>query len=212
MDIIDIGSLPDNLALDADICIVGSGPAGLAIASELAGSNARVVILESGGLREDEAADALNEFESVGQPRVATGWKTCNRIFGGTSHTWSGRCAEFDDIDYAHRDWVPHSGWDLGRADLAPFIRRAARHLGLESGASGPARPALPQGAGVRSQAGIPHHLGVQPGGQPSARLHPLRPPLPQPPCRRRNAHPAQRHRHADRRQPGRHAGGGGGG
>lgn len=146
MDIADLDTLPAGLALETDVCIVGSGPAGLTIASELAGSGARVLILESGGLQEDAAADALNEFESVGQPRVATGWKTRNRIFGGTSHTWSGRCAEFDDIDYAARDWVPHSGWDITRAELAPFIRRAARHLGLQSGgldsgASGPPPP-----------------------------------------------------------------------
>ena len=134
MDIADVESLQAGLAIHADVCIVGSGPAGLTIASELGGSGAHVLILESGGLQEDAAADALNEFESVGQPRVVTGWKTRNRVFGGTSHTWSGRCAEFDDIDYAPRDWVPHSGWDIARAELAPFIRRAARHLGLESG------------------------------------------------------------------------------
>lgn len=139
MDVATVESLPAGTAIDTDVCIVGSGPAGLTIASELAGSGARVLILESGGLQEDAAADALNQFESVGQPRVATGWKVRNRVFGGTSHSWSGRCAELDDIDYAVRDWVPHSGWDIGRAELAPFIRRAARHLGLESGAIDPA-------------------------------------------------------------------------
>ncbi len=138
MDITDLESLPPDPALDADICIVGSGPAGLTVASELAGSGARVLILESGSLKEDDAADALNAFDSVGHPRATTEWKTRNRIFGGTSHTWSGRCAEFDDIDYARRDWVPGSGWDLPRSEMAPFIRRAARHLGLEAGDASP--------------------------------------------------------------------------
>ena len=60
-----------------------------------------------------------------------------NRIVGGTSHTWSGRCAPFDEIDFEMRDWVPFSGWPFGLEQLTPYFERAAAYLGLAFGAGG---------------------------------------------------------------------------
>jgi choline dehydrogenase-like flavoprotein len=53
-----------------------------------------------------------------------------NRTVGGTSLTWSGRCAPLDDIDFTVRSWVPHSGWPITRAELDPFFDRAPSYLG----------------------------------------------------------------------------------
>jgi len=61
-------------------------------------------------------------------------WQVRNRIVGGTSHTWSGRCAPFDDIDLQPRDWVPYSGWPFRIDDLIPYFDRGAKHLGLGAG------------------------------------------------------------------------------
>ncbi len=47
------GIAPDEV-LTADICIVGAGPAGIAIALELSGTGLDVVLLESGGLAREE--------------------------------------------------------------------------------------------------------------------------------------------------------------
>ena len=88
-------ALPDFLR--CDICIIGTGPAGATIARELSNTPLRVTILESGGTERQEETDALNEIESVGWPRVMDQWLVRNRIVGGTSNTWSGRCAPFDE-------------------------------------------------------------------------------------------------------------------
>jgi choline dehydrogenase-like flavoprotein len=82
---------------DCDICIIGSGPAGGTIARELSKNRLRVTVLESGGFERQDHTDALNEIESVGRPRVMDQWLVRNRIVGGSSHTWAGRCAPFDD-------------------------------------------------------------------------------------------------------------------
>ena len=68
----DARGVPDGSRLDTDLCIVGGGAAGLTLAQSLAGRRLRVLLLESGGLRREPEADALNEGE-VGDPRHSPG-------------------------------------------------------------------------------------------------------------------------------------------
>src|SRR5258708_2821036 len=91
----DDDTLPDFLR--CNVGVIGTGPAGVTIARELSNTSRRVTILESGRADRQEEADALNEVENVGWPRVMDQWLVRNRIVGGTSTTWTGRCAPFDD-------------------------------------------------------------------------------------------------------------------
>src|ERR1700730_6888297 len=125
-------AIPD--ALRCDVCIIGSGPAGMTIARELSGTSLRVTLLESGGAERQEEGDTLNEIESVGWPRVMDQWLVRNRVVGGSSSTWTGRCAPFDDIDFQSRDWVPYSGWPFTINDMMPYIDRSSKYLGLGIG------------------------------------------------------------------------------
>ena len=121
--------IPDGL--ECDVCVVGSGPAGSTIARELSNTALRVVVLESGGTERQPAVDELNEIENIGWPRRMDQWLVRNRILGGSSHTWWGRCSPFDPIDFEERDWVPYSGWPFSRQDLDGYLDRAGIHLGL---------------------------------------------------------------------------------
>lgn len=127
----DLRELSLQADLHCDICIIGSGPAGATIARELAQSSAQIVLLESGGTERQASVDELNEIENVGWPRTLDQWLLRNRIVGGSSHTWTGRCAPFDEIDFEQREWVPYSGWPFGRDELLPYLRRTPRYLGL---------------------------------------------------------------------------------
>ncbi len=131
MPVRDLRAISRDEHLDADFCIVGSGPAGATVALELAHTKARVLLVESGGLKREAGTDALNEIESVGWPRVMDQWLVRNRMLGGTSNTWAGRSAAFDEIDYEPRDWVPHSGWPFKADELTPYLGRSAARLGL---------------------------------------------------------------------------------
>ena len=119
---------------ECDVCIVGSGPAGATLAAELSGSSLRVTLLESGGRTRLAEADALDEIENVGRRRTENQWAVRNRIVGGSSHTWGGRCAPLDEVDFERRNWIPFSGWPIRREDLAPYMVRSAAHLGLAVG------------------------------------------------------------------------------
>ncbi|MFE3755030.1 GMC oxidoreductase [Nocardia tengchongensis] len=134
MHIDDLSAVRDS-ELTADLCIIGSGPAGLTLAAELAGSSLRVLVLESGGRELTPDGDALNDIENVGAARAQPYRNARNRILGGSSHTWSGRCAPLDELDFARRSWVPFSGWPIGSSEVEPYLDRAAAHLGLGYGA-----------------------------------------------------------------------------
>jgi len=111
--------------LAADLCIVGAGAAGIALALELAQSGLEVLLVESGGLKAERRTQALYAG-TVTNPRLhSPPDRYRQRRFGGTTTIWGGRCLPFDDIDFEYRSYVDHSGWPLGPQALAPYYPRA---------------------------------------------------------------------------------------
>ena len=117
--------------LHADLCIVGSGAAGLAIAREFLGTRWCVLVLESGESRRTGHADELNNAQCGHLPHTGAVDGRA-RIFGGATTAWGGQLIPLRQSEIAKRDWIPHSGWPLSLSDLAPYYRRAERLLGVE--------------------------------------------------------------------------------
>lgn len=130
MSIVDFREMDANAVLETDICIIGTGPAGIGIAAQFVDSSTRVLLLESGGLARDARYEALNKSESIGARRTSHELVR-TRGFGGTSALWTGRCGVFDEIDYQRRPWLAVSGWPISHATLEPFFDRAGILLGL---------------------------------------------------------------------------------
>ena len=130
MPIVDtrIGHTGDSIA--ADLCIIGSGPAGLTLARALADTRLRVLVVESGGLEPDPQTQALNQIEQVGQPWRG-GFMTRLRLVGGTSNLWPGRCMRLGPLDLGPRDWLGLPGWPIGTEMLDRYYPAAARILRL---------------------------------------------------------------------------------
>jgi choline dehydrogenase-like flavoprotein len=168
--IVDARRVEAGAEIEADLCIVGAGPAGIALALELAGGSARVVVLESGGLSYDLAAQALNEGELAGVPYFPL-QATRLRALGGTTNHWGGLARVFEERDFERRSWVPRSGWPIGNDDLEPFWPRAARFLrlptddfGLDEWRERSPREPLPLWGAVETrttQVVAPEHLRV---------------------------------------------------
>lgn len=123
----DTSEFADGQALTADLCIVGAGAAGIAIALELIDSGIDVLLLEAGGLEAEAETQALYAGTVVDEKLHSPPDRYRQRRFGGTTTIWGGRCLPFDDIDFEQRDFVPYSGWPLTRASLLPFYPRANR-------------------------------------------------------------------------------------
>lgn len=118
-------TLPPGAVLEADICIVGGGAAGLSLASALDGSGLSVLLLEAGGRKFDPAAqEGLRGEVAEGSPHSPPHMYR-RRVLGGATAIWGGRCVPLDPIDLEHRDWVPRSGWPIGWDDLARYYPRA---------------------------------------------------------------------------------------
>lgn len=121
---LDARGVADGSELDADVCVVGAGPAGITIARELDGTDLRVVVLESGGFAVDGATQDLARGEIAGHayPPLES---SRLRVFGGTTAHWNGWCRPLDAVDFEARPSVPGSGWPIGLRDLEPYYRRA---------------------------------------------------------------------------------------
>jgi choline dehydrogenase-like flavoprotein len=131
MKFIDLKERELPAPIRVDLCIIGSGPAGVTIANEFSGSNIQVVIIEGGGFEQTPAHKALYEVENAGIPRTSPQDLVRNRIIGGSSHSWNGRCVSFDSIDLETRAWVPHSGWPITLTDIQPVLDRSRKLLGI---------------------------------------------------------------------------------
>lgn len=121
---VDALSLPDGRAVEADVCIIGAGAAGISMAREFIGSRYRIAVLESGGFEFDARTQSLYEGENIGRPTFDVHVNRL-RYFGGTTNHWAGHCRPLDPIDFERRDWLPHSGWPLTHQALDPYYRRA---------------------------------------------------------------------------------------
>ncbi len=126
----DARELASDQLIDADVCIIGAGPAGISIARELIGNGASVWLLECGGRDLERRAQRLNVGQSVGYP-IHLLHQSRARAFGGTSRhwfspgdeTWAAR--PHDPIDFEVRPGIPYSGWPFDRIHLDPYYAHA---------------------------------------------------------------------------------------
>jgi len=161
---IDAKALPGNAVLRSDICIVGAGPAGVALATELRHCGLRVTLLESGGLNEEHSARGQPASTSVFEGHRGL-WTT--RRFGGNANRWlvdAGlganhlRLVTLSAADFEQRAWLANSGWPLTLEDLKPYYARAQSWFELPQRHYGPGywegdnAPRLPlHGSGLRT-------------------------------------------------------------
>ncbi|MDH6263524.1 GMC family oxidoreductase [Bradyrhizobium sp. BR13661] len=151
MKVSSLSEFENGAQLEADLLIVGAGPAGISIARSFFGTNVSVLIIESGGIAQDPAYEALNEVDAPNDLWTlaeaerrrqfhyrATLWShesqrfgVRSRCVGGASAVWAGKSATFDPIDFERRPWVAHSGWPIAQSDLAPYLDAAASALNL---------------------------------------------------------------------------------
>jgi choline dehydrogenase-like flavoprotein len=142
-----------DTALEADVCVVGAGPSGLSLASTLAESGVRVVLLEGG---DPSVTQTIGDVRLEGEQAYPQSdvSQTRGSGLGGTSGVWSYRMsnvdadpesgergcryAPLDPIDFEARADVAHSGWPLTRADLDPWYEKAQVLAGLGSFDYGP--------------------------------------------------------------------------
>lgn len=113
--------------IQADICLIGGGPAAISIALQLSKLPINVVMITGGGWSETSAnQDLYRGVVSPTEPHEPLE-ENRRRQFGGASAVWGGRCIPFEPIDFKPRAWVPDSGWPFSYETLLPYYRQAAQ-------------------------------------------------------------------------------------
>jgi choline dehydrogenase-like flavoprotein len=112
--------------LEARVCIIGAGAAGITLASELDGCGSRILLLEAGGLKPDVALRDYYQGSATSPHPAPTEFRRV--MFGGTTGIWGGRCVAFDPIDFQAREHVANSGWPIRYEELARYYPAAMRY------------------------------------------------------------------------------------
>ncbi|WP_284126442.1 GMC oxidoreductase [Parerythrobacter aestuarii] len=150
-----IGGAP----LKAQVCIVGTGPAGVTLAYYLAKKGVSVILLEgsrtfgrdpnsgigpssdyneNNQLYTGEAAGLLATSEQhflilpsnqISTPAAGDNASERDRVYGGTSTHWGGQSRPLDAITFEKRPGFP--GWPVTRAELDPYYEEACKVMGL---------------------------------------------------------------------------------
>ena len=121
----DLSSVSEDINVEAELAVIGAGPAGIVTALEAAKHGISVVLLESGGRAFDPAVQDLSEAAEWDRSRHAPLSLSTRRQVGGTSNTWGGRCVPFDPVDFASRPYLDIPPWPVGYADVQYYFQRA---------------------------------------------------------------------------------------
>jgi choline dehydrogenase-like flavoprotein len=129
--IVDLNEANDLGSLTVDLCIVGAGAAGLAIASEMSSASLTVAVAESGGMNFEASTQALYAVDISGLPHPGS-TQGRFRVCGGSTTMWGGQALPLMPLDFEPREWIPHSGWPISFDELKSFYPRACRFLLLD--------------------------------------------------------------------------------
>ncbi len=144
----------------SQVCVIGSGPAGITAAWELSQAGLDVILLDGGRELDYSQPDyyqeswpdkvklyngvadgnfSRNEKDFLILPYVdhtSPAWER-ERVYGGTSTHWGGQSRPLDSIAFEKRPGFP--GWPITREDLDPYYAQAIsfNHLFGDYGANG---------------------------------------------------------------------------
>jgi choline dehydrogenase-like flavoprotein len=130
--IVDGSTLQSGVVKEHELCVIGSGIAGIILALELTRSYRDICIIESGGWKPDNDTQALYALDSVGFP-IREHYQSRIRYFGGSCNIWAGRAMIYNETDLLPRPWLNGASWPIHFAELERYYAAAARILKLPS-------------------------------------------------------------------------------
>ncbi len=116
-----------------DVCVCGTGPAGITLAMRLIERGHSVLLLEGGSETFTEISQSIYKGRNVGLNYYDLDI-TRLRYFGGTSNHWAGWCRPLDAHDFEARAHHHLSGWPIRKSDLDPYAAEAEAILEIPTG------------------------------------------------------------------------------
>lgn len=121
-----------------DLCVVGSGPAGIIVALEYARENPdKNVLLAEYGAQQGTGQNELDDsIENHNPANHHDPYECTNKGLGGTSATWGGRCVMYDEVDFVDRPILEgECTWSEDSLDaVSPYLGKAAEYFECGTG------------------------------------------------------------------------------
>lgn len=111
-----------------DLCIIGSGPAGLSLALEFDKTNYKVALLEAGSLKLTKTSKKLIRYKNISDHY---GYQNIQRarIFGGTTLFWGGNNLPLTKFDFHESNKNDLRKWPIRYDEYICYIDRAKKFL-----------------------------------------------------------------------------------
>ena len=130
---INLEEIDENKTYQADLCLIGSGPASLTILNYLKKTDLKIIIIPGGKFHFDKNNQKLYKGivgkDNYHEPLIENRY----REFGGTGNYWGGRCVPLDKIDFEKRSWIKNSGWPIRFNEIKKFYKEASNFLDISA-------------------------------------------------------------------------------
>ncbi|MCK1288976.1 GMC family oxidoreductase [Bradyrhizobium sp. 44] len=113
---------------NADVTVIGAGPAGITLALECARIGKSVLLLESGAKGGSRDAQQLSGAQIIDVNSHYEMAVCVSRRFGGASNLWGARCQPLDPIDFSARPGLTEAKWPIAFEELLPFYAAACSY------------------------------------------------------------------------------------
>ena len=132
--IVDLDSSPltDFANNQFDICIIGSGAAGITLALKLSQKNLKVALCEGGGLEYSINSQDSYIGRETGDPYLTLEGSRL-RYFGGSKNHWAGWCHPFSPVDFKRGYLGKEFEWPISEQDLNPYLQEACDILEIHN-------------------------------------------------------------------------------
>jgi hypothetical protein len=120
-----------NAPVETDVCILGAGPVGLALACTLASQGKTVSLVDAGGATAQIASQAPDVHFDRRPYRGATIGRALG--LGGTSTLWGGQLLPVRTADMLARPQIQAGAWPIGYHDVEPYFTQVQHLLGVNS-------------------------------------------------------------------------------
>jgi len=122
-------------SLDCEVCIIGAGPAGITLALDLARAGRDVILVESGEFARNDSIQSCADADWFDDSRHAAMNMATQRLWGGTSSIWGGRCVPLDTVDFEPRTSRGNASWPIDFTEIARYYPKACEyaHCGAAS-------------------------------------------------------------------------------
>ena len=106
----------------APVLIIGSGPAGITLAIDLAKKNIDSIIVEAGEEFYSEDSQSYYSAKIVGDPLEQLSISRLRQL-GGTSGIWGGWSRPLENYDFLN--------WPISKGDIDPYLNEACSVLNI---------------------------------------------------------------------------------